>query len=78
MINLNSPIKLSLMISEGRQTVSEKYPSYLPQTPIWGQWLNVQEHVSPINSLQANETPKETNSSTPPVPYVGELKVCKD
>lgn len=31
-----------------------------------------------INSLQANETPKQTDSSTPPVPYGGEFKACRD
>lgn len=46
MINLNSPIKPPLMINEGRQAVPGKDSSYLSQTPIWGQWLTVQEPVS--------------------------------
>lgn len=46
MINLNSPIKSPLMISESRQAVPGKDSSYFSQTPAWGQWLPVQEIVS--------------------------------
>lgn len=57
MINLNSPIKPPLMISEGKQAVPGKDFSCLSETPIWGQSDLLYRSLSPsINSLQAKET----------------------
>lgn len=78
MITLNSPIKASLMLREGRQAVAGEDYSYLAQTLFEDSDSPYSSLSPPVNSLQANEMPKQIDSSTPPVPYGGEFKFCRD